>query len=628
MANGMVEAIERMVQQSGLETNMIPDYVSMLGTLRACQQQTAAFRWAPLYESVEWKLKSVLLEDRGLNGRSKSKRRKIYNASSATLESLTNRNLPFSVLQSLIMWLQSLQNFPEHRMLHLRCDSGISTVVVWCHHLLGLTVTTSMQGGEICFGEGVPNILVEESDPMKAGACLMDPADHNEPLFSLFNDESSPNLSCERRFEASGCGLQVLKYAGLDDDTIESGKNWVVANCLDIVNRQGDTLSRMSRHPSESQILGAARFLFASEVFEYTSPLLKKPSNASRANWSFLMALLLAFARIDEVDLMKCAAMPLSLSAFQRAKINKLFPPTMRVDHLQLIDSFQLLSRLLLGSMYSEDYVQSAVLISAWGWSIFLDVVNAIDPTDVSTNSLRVVCGVPARRGLRRNRIIDGPTELRISFTNGESLSQKPQVIFFPGVSTAQKGIVMIGHHSDAFQVTQTFDWRSMGQHERMHKLGFREVQEMCAKARILDPCEHDSDCESFQKWLDKNALHNHLNPKDATDAGLPLGKPFYEFRWAGDARNLGASSERVFINFSLDNEGKISNTKDPRYQNPNVWYFYVTDNPAARLLQLDDLCNSHEEGLFTIFIRSHKTCLRCATDRWKISEKDALVLL
>ena len=56
LANAIVLVMERIVQESGADDGIIPDYVKLLGTLRACQRQTAGFRWALVYEVVEYKI--------------------------------------------------------------------------------------------------------------------------------------------------------------------------------------------------------------------------------------------------------------------------------------------------------------------------------------------------------------------------------------------------------------------------------------------------------------------------------------------------------------------------------------------------------------------------------------------
>ncbi len=647
LANAIVEAIERIVKESGAEVDMIPDYVSLLGTLRACSQQTVAFQWASLYEAAEQRIERAPTDNQESEPKRKSKRRKVNGNLVGNPPSVTTRHLPFPVLQALIMWLQSLQTFPEHRLLHLRCDSGISTAIVWCHHLLGLTVKVVVQGVETCFGSGSANVLIEESDSKHAGATLMDPANANEPLFDLANDENNPTLSYEQRAEAFGYGMRIMKCARLPEDKIEYCIYWTIARCLSITqtplssgsnheyHRGGPSPDHdhtnaisfhrffQSRYPPEDRILRAAQFLFAMDKVDmklvrcYMDTPLKKTHNMSQLDLPALVAVLLTFARIDEGDLEKCVNMPLSLYEYKgllRTQLgdDKLIPDHGAEGYPDLIVSFAFLSRLLLGHMYSGDYVSPAVLVSAWGWSIFFDAVDGVDPTDVSTNSMRVVCGVPSRRGFRRTRIIDGPTGLYMSDTIGEALANSPQVLFSPGVSTAQKGPVLVGHHSDAFQVTQTFNWKSLGKHDKTHRLGFREMQEMCVKAGILDQCDHDDDVKQFETWLDKRTYYNNLLGMDTrTQRVRRAGIPYYELRWPADEHSpidSSIKSERVFVGQSVMS---LDDTREPafvadvyRYRGNNIWSFYVMENPAARWLQLRDLCDSCDVMRFSIVMR------------------------
>ena len=177
LANGIVEAIEKIVQESHGDVGIVPDYVSLLGTVRACQQQTAAFRWALLYEAVEEKICKALanLDSHRSNGPGgpPSKRRKTDHPVPEYPASVKYRSLPFNVLQGLLMWLQSLQSFPEHRLLHLRCNTGISTVVVWCHHILGLNLMINIHGIEIHFWRwAIQPCGRRRSEP--EGGCLVD----------------------------------------------------------------------------------------------------------------------------------------------------------------------------------------------------------------------------------------------------------------------------------------------------------------------------------------------------------------------------------------------------------------------------------------------------------------------
>ena len=108
LANIIVKAMESIVQDSGSHVDIVPEYVSLLGNIRACQQQTAAFQWAPLFEDVEWKIEKAFKDaDRDELDSKKHypKRRKLDNAPFKNLSTLMARGLPFSIFQSLLMWL-------------------------------------------------------------------------------------------------------------------------------------------------------------------------------------------------------------------------------------------------------------------------------------------------------------------------------------------------------------------------------------------------------------------------------------------------------------------------------------------------------------------------------------------
>ena len=667
LANAMVEAIERIVKESGAEVEMVPDYVSLLGTLRACGQQTAAFQWATLYESVERRIQDALKPaEPGKRTRHTAKRRKVDTSLIANPYSVTTRALPFAVLQSLIMWLQSLQSFPEHRLLHLRCDTGISTTVVWCHHVLGLTVIVSLRGSEITFGKGTSNILVEESDSAHAGASLMDPADQHEPLFTLASDESNPTLYYENRAEAYGFGMTALKHAKVPEDERHYYSHWIIARALPGISDdspnsshfstkahpKADTshsLSFASGNPSRKRLIRAGQFLFALDNLDFMlidscvnlSP--KRASLMNQVNWTGLVAILVTFARIRKEDLQKCTAMPLSLYEHQRLQkadhgIDKITTNSTSTRSLNLIGSFGILSRLLLGHMYSEDYVKNAILVSAWGWSIFFESIDAIDPADVSIDTMRVMCGVPTRRSLRKTRIIDGPTQIRMSFTTGETLRKDPHITYFPGVGSATKGQVLVGHHADAFQVTQTFNWKSMNKTDKQHKLGFREMQELCVRAERLAPCQHPSGDENDPvgviSWIDR--LNDGPCNGDTALLKTPidgLANFSYETKWPKDEKSRNDSTERVVIRHDTAVPKKLP--KLSIHHSPDsppstdVWYFYVSENPDARWLQLDDFYNSTDESAFSLVIRGRNTCVVCAVNnQMERRIKPALVLL
>ena len=598
LANAIMRAIENIVQESGGDMGIVPDYVSLLGTLRACQQQTAAFRWALLYEATEQKIDNALASPDSHS----SKRRKTEHPLTTCRDFKElygpdkSRALPLHVLQGLFMWLQSLQSFPEHRLLHLRCNTGISTVVVWCHHILGLSVMINILGTTICFGNTPYNIIINNSPVQNAGVSLMDPIDPQEPLFTLQNVGDSIGSSYDHRAEAYGYGAKLLQYENVTERERKRSAQSVICEALRISEQSSDHNRRPPinaqdfgrRYPSSSELLTAGRFLFALDE-NTTGSSLKSAEMPQGVYWpvlNALVAIVITFARISECDLTKCKEIPLALnivSIFPHKKIYGIdrYDPQ---SFLNLFESFETLSLLLLGRhLHSVEYVKPAILFSAWGWSVFLDSIDAINPFDVSVEKLRVLRGVPSRRGSRGTRVIDGPQGARISDTWPSFLGVETDGWLAQWISTAEKGTILVGHHSDAFQVTQQFTCR----HEEgtaTYGYGFRQMAEWSVRSSRLPPCQcykstggHPSEVriDAIDKLLEEN--------EDLVQIPKPTSNPKLERAWA---------------------------SKDRKKH-----FFYVSDTLAARALQLsalnEQIYNSFES--FYIAIGGQNTCIDCA---------------
>ena len=600
LAGAIVEAMERIVRESGADVAIVPDYVALLGTLRTCQQQTAGFRWASVYEAVEHKIQQTITAcaNEGSRTKGRAERRKLNPSSILTPPGIGARCLPFPVLQALLMWLHSLQKFPEHRLLHLRCDTGVSTIVVWCYHVLGLSVEVDSSGTSTFFGKEPSNILIQEARPEDVGASLMDPAERHEPLFTLADTDSDPDIGYENRAEAYGFGQHVLKAAGLTEgeEAYSYCSHWIIAHCME--RSQNDR--GLYQYPCVDSMIHAGKFLFGLNTVneealrKYAGSTFRQSKSLSRIVWTELVTILVTFARIQVKDLERCKSMPLSLSAYYSLRgWHKTFPlhESSLDELLKLPRAFSCLAYLLLGNMFSDEYVANAVLISAWGWSIFFDIIDAADPCD-TTDTIRVMGGVPSRRGVRRARIIDGPTDTTLSV---KVIDRNPEIAFVPGVSTGKRGITMVGYHSDAFQITQIFTW--MPENKTAHdiqKFGFRQMQELCHKTERLSSCECDLISSDIVKQLD--AYHE--------------GKRFYnEFLfYSMPLQPLGhpsSSSERVMARRILKKDGLIAETED--------YFFYLSDNAAARWLGLQFLCAESLEVSARVIMRAFDTCVHCA---------------
>lgn len=600
LANAIVEAIEKIVLESNGDVGIVPDYASLLGTLRACRQQTAAFRWALLYEAAEERIRKALGTPDTRSGQRENPEHHGFNEFGEFDQS---RALPVPVMQGLFMWLQSVQSFPEHRLLHLRCDTGISTIVVWCHHVLGLSLLLNIEETKIGFGNAPYTLVVEQSQSQKAGVSLMDPLDPHEPLFTLQNVESGMGISYEHRAEAYGYGTKYLRLKKIPD--CERHAQWVISYCIE----RCETFGELNRHdfslryPSRTRLMTAGRFIFAlDESVTSSTPNstleLEEDENMKKTLIA-LANIVMTFARISEDDLAKCSEMPLALNAVHmitKTQVTQSYQMNPR-KFFCLLDSFEILSLMLLHChIRHENYIKRAFLVSAWGWSVFLDSIDSIDPSDVSIDTLRVLRGVPSRRGIRKTRIIDGPQET--SLTKHFRLFGDEEVYLCVATRTsmAQKGVILVGHHDDAFEVTQQFTLY----HERTytHRLGFREMAEWSIRSSRLPPC-HCPKSNNNLSQVKVDAIDKLLREKDGVVQ-------------------------------------RISPTENGN-QGRGQCFVYVSDNPAARWLQLQLLYGYQDskgrrypgfKGGHYVGLRGQDTCVNCAIRNSELLPPDGIFLL
>ena len=224
LASALVEAIDRSSQLLRQTSDAIPDYVSLCGTLRAIQQETVSFHWSSLFERVEMKIKTSI--ERAQPGRSRRDELTLEESADSVL---FHRQVPFSVLQTLLISLSSLQHFPEERLLSIDCTSGITTLVVWCYHILGLHVKVDVHGSETCFGNGRINVVINQSDTSPSTASLLVPNSQDSPLFSLTSASGDPVMDLELRVNARGFGNKVLENSGLARNlNAEVSRTWVI----------------------------------------------------------------------------------------------------------------------------------------------------------------------------------------------------------------------------------------------------------------------------------------------------------------------------------------------------------------------------------------------------------------
>ena len=627
LANAMVKAIEQNVKDFKGDPKAIPDFALLLGTMRVIQRETVAFQWSALFDSVERTIQDTF-SNASLRPEPLAKRRKHNKASLLNVDrhSIKDRRLTFPVLQALLLALESLQHFFEERQIHIECGTGITTLVVWCFHVLGLSVKVSLEDHEIIFGNKPFNVSIKEIIAMKSSVSLIVPLSHDQPLFTLESKEGDPKIGLELRAKLLNFGQAALKEADVRPRDMARAYHTVIAGALLALNRECScSRSRDSRRelletheahcnstsrrfPHKRRIIAAARKLFG--LHEIDENLLEEikgtqPSPKVRKAYVQLVPLLLSLSRIHHQDLEQCADVPFSIKAYLQSFNCE--TSHSRMDSLafpDITESFGILAHYLLGQRYSDSFIEQGLLVSDCGWSLFFDAIDATDPSDVSICNLRILAGAPSiedasKDRVVKDRILDGPTELSFSYSNPSVLQgYNSSVKFFPGVSTARRGDSLVGFSdNDAFLATQSFTWKFRGTEAKVHILGFREMLDLCNDFIWLPPCACD---DKTAKW------RSHLSGKLFITKGSDVLEETPSYIWKHESWN----SEYAVSLFPSMGDHESSDKA--------TWMFHVTGNPAARWLQMDDMVRN---PLFWkgkerhTFIRGHETCVPCASE-------------
>ncbi|RKK80731.1 hypothetical protein BFJ71_g15840 [Fusarium oxysporum] len=579
LSQALTQAIDDMLTDSKTATSHGLNYVSLLGTVTSCQQQTTAFSWEPHYAAIEHKIFSEMKTNNRTTSRP-TKRRRISEQSGNRMtrihqQSVADRALPFVMLRGLLTSLDSIQRFPEDCLLQLSCDRGISSVVLWCYHIMGLSVLVRISDATIHFGNGPYNVTIEHCNPTDTSVVLLQKAAENIPVFTLTTTDVDPYIQSDQRRNAKGFLRQVLKLQGVDEAELGEYASSLVSECIrrfDSNYEQSSCETFTSSHSLEANsaapprqvielasmntiirpgIIETASFLFDIDEAQLGDDIVGSVrTNRKRTSslWSAAMALIYAFSRVQELT--TCSQLPLSLDAFETLTNEDYLITEKGGFHGPILDtirSFELICKLLLGRLYSKSYVSNAFLISSRGWSIFLDTMDAVDPADVKRGSLHIRLGVPARNGIRKARIIDGMTDFGVHSTRGLLLQSDPRISFWPGVWTAKLVGTHIGYHDhDAFTAVQTYDWAHSGQKCKKWRLGFREKQEMSMEFQVYRKCS----CPRLQDEVETRRVLDNLLiwPVVAKqEAGKSLEK--YIAKHPEDSWNASKIPERIFFN-------------------------------------------------------------------------------
>lgn len=227
-----------------------PRYDALKGTLRAVREQTCGFMWELVLSAVEEKLlQTVGLTDSGL-----------YHY----------RAIPQVVLQALLDSFTAVQHLPEHTYLRIRCLHGVSTIIVWAHRVLGLSVRVDIDNEAYFFGQEPMSICIDADSPTAPPeVALLN--ETNDPFFRLSAAAEEPMLVPVHHHPIRDYGTASLR-PGCSTAKLRAMIREVVTSCLAIAqdcdekSQKHPTSSNMRRSstPTFEQVLSVSKLLFSS----------------------------------------------------------------------------------------------------------------------------------------------------------------------------------------------------------------------------------------------------------------------------------------------------------------------------------------------------------------------------
>ncbi|MCJ1424475.1 hypothetical protein MMC29_002363 [Sticta canariensis] len=517
LARCLAKALENRAE-GATESVGIPRHDALKGTLRACREQTSGFMWELLLLPVEKQLAHIPRSD----------------------GPWINRQLPVSVLQALLDSFTAVQYLPENRFIRIESSYGSAAIVVWAHHLLGLSVCVQYRDTVVRFGEGVESVYID-AGASKAKASLVN--ETQELIFQVVESNEDLPLDAACRHPVFGYGNRSLGIQQYGADVIKSLAHITVTSCISLVQFESAKqrtldvdLREQDIFPPAERILGVGKMLFPDydDMFDEIDLTTEQPclapsdwkrnmlpgnlaqglSRASMKNCTLMLShLLLILSMIDNVD--ECGMLPLDLYVLKKEHFLPFRLPNAR-------EAFETIGLLLQGRALNSDDAETKriAVLSAWGWSLCVSSIVDLDPSEARPGVV-VLQGVPMRTGERKRLIVDIPGSLTMSATDRVLKYEKNRYAKYEGnhITVAQAGDKVelgswtrpkktryfISVNDTAFEVSRSLSSEPVGlapfgdrsieknilPYAGELRAGFRHMQEMYWNSVCLQTCDH-----------------------------------------------------------------------------------------------------------------------------------------
>lgn len=506
LATGLTKALE--VRNSGSARNL-PRLEDITGTLRCISQQTSGFMWELVFAAVDAKLKAE------------------FQISISKL----SRVISHVVLRTLLDALPAVQRFPESHTLAIRTNEGLTTLVVWAHHVLGLTVEIRSGGQLLKFGEGLPAVQIDRDISFEEVVLL---SETEEVIFHATPDAlEDPELEPAAHHTLEAYGSIALETSFEDECSVQGLVTRIIQSCLRIVDEgaakqvqsnldiRGDAFI-----PSKQRIITIGKIMFpAYNVSLEIVEGLADQNCLARADWftdevrDVVLALFhvptaydmivkylrpvvkklchIALALSTVRNIHECREVPLSTKSLPKETYQV-------VGLLDVERAFETLAHLFRGySRYAEPVdhradIKRAVVISHRGWSLCISSIGAADP-GMLYSELAIVRGVPTREGNRKEWIQDHTTGITWDSVIGDDDTYK--VVASEGDRVSLESFwpisdskYSIGTTSQSFLVFKTLTCYDRKRETSAYlRVGFRYMQGLYWRFSHVQPCEHVS---------------------------------------------------------------------------------------------------------------------------------------
>ena len=405
LANTLSIALERRIH-GAVDYIALPNYDALKGTLRACREQTSGFMWELIISAVDEQLADNV----------------------GTRERYGRRPVPIVILQALLDSFTAVQHLPEHTLLRIRTILGVPTIVVWAHHVLGLTVAVETNRSVIRFGPGSEAVYIDcradDNQFTIAEASLLN--ETHDLIFHLVESEEEDRFLIPAvRHPVLGYGNRILELEIYEVELWEAFVYEIVTSCISLVQQEFDKRAGTDadskgkdKCPSTHHVLAVSKILFPKHASLLDSLDLKanQPCHlraqtfpdayqvASGSPRQILLRLAHAILVLSMVaNLTNCEGLSLDIRTSVIRK--ECYDPFHLPDAREAFNSVASLIRGPLDSSGDELDKRTAV-ISAWGWSLCVGSITCHDPSELDAG-LAVYQGVPMRRGERKRLILD-----------------------------------------------------------------------------------------------------------------------------------------------------------------------------------------------------------------------------